>query len=71
MILDYSEKGKVKIDMTKYVKGMLEDFPEQISKVSPTPATDKLFNINESPYLDETKAETFHTFTAKSLFVCK
>ena len=28
MTLDYSKKNKVKIDMTAYVKKLLEDLPE-------------------------------------------
>ena len=46
MILDYSVKGKVKIDMTKYVQQMLEEFPLEIKKESKTPATEKLFTVH-------------------------
>ena len=27
MLLDYSEKGKIKIDMKRYIKDMIEAFP--------------------------------------------
>ena len=32
MLVDFTEKGKVKIDMVKYVESMVEDFPVKISK---------------------------------------
>ena len=46
MVLDYSEKGKVRIDMTNYVKNMLECFPVKFSKMNKaqTPANENLFN---------------------------
>ena len=30
MILDYSEKGKLKVDMIYYIKKMIEEFPYEI-----------------------------------------
>ena len=40
MLVDFMEKGKMKIDMIKYVESMIEDFPIKISKVSKTPAAE-------------------------------
>ena len=75
MILDYSEKGKVKIDMTSYVKNMLESFPVKLSKMDTvrTPASDNLFNQGQKPRkkLNKQKAEIFHTTVAKGLFLAK
>ena len=34
MVIDFTEKGKVIIDMVKYVESMIEDFPMKISKIS-------------------------------------
>jgi hypothetical protein len=71
MILDYSEPGKVKIDMTDYVKKMVEEFPEQVQGVS-CPWNSNLTTVDAtSPNLSKDKAEMFHTFVAKGLFVCK
>jgi hypothetical protein len=73
MKLDYSVPGKVSIDMTDYVKNMLEDFPEELSvQGAQYPWSEKLFKVDEtSPLLQSSKAEDFHTFVAKSLFVTK
>ena len=67
MTLDFSEKWKVKIDQTKPVKQMLEEFPEKIRTVADTPAAENLFEIHDSPLLDKPKAETFHSHVAKNL----
>ena len=45
MNLDYTVKEQVKIDMIKYVKDMINDFPEQVNKLRKTPASEKLFSI--------------------------
>ena len=71
MILDYSTKGKVKINMTRYVKDRIKDFPDKITSTNSSPASEKLFNINDSPPLEKERAEIFHTFVAKALFVAK
>ena len=34
MLVDFTEKGKVMIDMVKYVESMIEDVPVKISKIS-------------------------------------
>ncbi len=71
MILDYRIKGQVKINMTKYVKSMINEFPEPITKSASTPATDKLFAVHDSPELDPVRKEQFHHTVAKALFVSK
>ena len=32
MVVDFLEKGKVIIDMVKYVKSMIDDFPVKLNK---------------------------------------
>ena len=64
-------KGQVKVDMTKCVKDMVKDFPEEISKSASAPATDKLFHVHDSPELDNNVKEHFHHFMARALFVAK
>ena len=52
MKLDFREKGKVKIDMTDYVKEMVDSFPKKFytKDTAPTPATKDLFAVgNEKP----------------------
>jgi hypothetical protein len=73
MEIDFSEKGKVKIGMTKYVESMLELFPEKIKRTDTavTPASDALFNEGQGKKLNEERADAYHTMVAKALFLCK
>ena len=73
MTLDYSEKGKVKVDMRNYIKSMIEYFPTKLNEndVVSTPANENLFKKDNSKQLDQKKAEIFHTVVAKGLFVSK
>jgi hypothetical protein len=72
MTLDYSEEGKVKIKMSDYVEKMLADLPEEMDGEAATPAANHLFDVDDdSPPADEAKAQFFHTYVAKTLFLCK
>jgi hypothetical protein len=73
MELDYQKRGELKINMTKYVENMLNNFPVKLGKndVVKTPAGDNLFNLGTGAKLDTKRAEIFHTFVAKGLFLCK
>jgi hypothetical protein len=73
MELDYRKQGELKINMTKYVKNMLNNFPVKLGKkdVAKTPAGDNIFNLGTGAKLDTKRAEIFHTFVAKGLFLCK
>jgi hypothetical protein len=72
MTLDYSEKGKVKIKMIDYVEKMLADLPPEMDGDAPTPAANHLFAVDDNqPKVDEQKAQFFHTYVAKTLFLCK
>ena len=72
MTLDYSTKGKVKIKMLDSVEKMLKELPEEFDGTATTPAGNDLFKIDEdSPKVDEKKAQFFHTYVAKTLFICK
>ena len=71
MIIDFTEQGKVIIDMVKYVEPMVEDFPVKISKASKTPAAENLLDIGTGKLLDKGKSEAYHTTVAKGLFLCK
>ena len=74
MIFDYSTKGKVRVDMTKYMKKMVVDLEKKyvLNNTASTPASNDLFGKDEkSPKLDDEMREDFHTFVAKGLFACK
>ena len=71
MNMDYSVKGEVRIEMKKYVKDMIKDFPENITKGASNPASDKLFHVHNSPALDDERTQHFHHFVARGLFVAK
>ena len=75
MVLDYSEQGKVKINMCDYVKEMLESFPVKFKPTDKalTPAAEDLFGQGkgESKLLDAEGVENFHATVAKGLFLSK
>ena len=73
MIFEYEDKGKVKVDMSSYVKNMLEDFPVKLKKsqTAATPAGEGLYNLGQGRKLNKEDAKAFHTMVAKGLFVCK
>jgi hypothetical protein len=70
MELDYQKQGELKINMTKYVKNMLNDFPVKLGKKALAKARDNLFNLGTGAKLDTKRLEIFHTFVAKGLFLC-
>ena len=74
MVLDYTTDGQVRIDMSEYVEKMVTEFPNdalQGPKVS-NPASENLFKVDKrSPKLDRDKAEIFHSFVLKGLFLAK
>ena len=37
----------------------------------PTPCSNNLFNVNESPKLDQTHLANYHTYVAKGRFTCR
>ena len=73
MRFDFSEKGKVKIDMIDYMCAMVDEFSTKFkpTDTAPNPAADDLFNKGTSNPLDMDKADEFHTFVAKGLFACR
>ena len=69
MLLDFSTKGKVKIDMQDYVKDMIDDFPTKLEGKTSTPANEHLYDVSKGKKLSPLKAEAFHTYVAKALFL--
>jgi hypothetical protein len=71
MVLDFTEPKVLKVDMSDYIKGMVEEFPMEL-KPSKYPWDENLFKVDKkSPLLPDEDRETFHTFTMKGLFVAK
>ena len=72
MTLDFTTPGVLKVDMTSYVKKMIEEFPENLSGKSKCPWSENLFQVDEnSNKLPEDKKKIFHTFVMKGMFLCK
>jgi hypothetical protein len=73
MTLDYSTKGKVIINMDKYVEELLNDVSDELGiGVAATPAAAYLYEVNqEASKLEKEQADRFHTMTAKLLFLSK
>jgi hypothetical protein len=72
MTLDYTEKGKVKIKMLDYVRKLLAELPEDWEGKALTPAANHLFTVdNNQQKVTEQQAQFFHTYVAKTLFLCK
>ena len=72
MKLDYSNKGKLKVDMKEYVKEMIKDYPSKTRENIECPWSTKLFNVNDnSKSLNNDYKELFHTFVMKCMFLGK
>jgi hypothetical protein len=48
IILDNSKPGKLHLDMTPYVKAMIEDFPTKLTGVAKCPWNENLYKVDES-----------------------
>ena len=69
MLLDYSTKGKVKIDMREYLKTIFSGLPEGFDGTAATPAGDHLFTISEeSTPLNIKRKYMCHHVAAQLLF---
>jgi hypothetical protein len=73
MLLDFSYKGKVKIRMDEYVKGMLEGFVIKFdaNATQETPAANDLLDAGRGKLLNDEQREIFHSYVAKGLFLSK
>ena len=72
IIFDFTEKGKVAINMIKYVKNIISDFLEEITAVGTSLVADHLFTVQdqmEAKTLPEEQAHVFHHTTAQLLFL--
>ena len=57
--------------MDEYLRGVLDDLPEEITETLEKPAASKLFTVREDSereLLDETRPQVFHHAVAQLLF---
>ena len=57
--------------MEEYLRGVLNNFPDEITETPETPAASNLFNVREDSereILDETWAQAFHHAVAQLIF---
>jgi hypothetical protein len=47
MNLDFTEPGVFQVDTIKYIEAVLDNFPEEIHKSSPTPHNEHFFRVQE------------------------
>jgi hypothetical protein len=63
MTLDFMTPGVLKVDMTSYVKKMLEDFLIKFKGKSKCPWSENLFKVDTSSNkLPQDQVKIFHTF---------
>jgi hypothetical protein len=73
MDLDFTEPGKVKITMIPYLKGVIKDFPKEITVRAASLSAENLFTVREDQDrepLNESHALAFHHIVAQLLFAC-
>ena len=71
MWLDYSIPEEVRTSMEEYTRGVLDDFPEEITETPETTNTSNPFNVRddkEQEILHETRAQAFHHAVVELLF---
>jgi hypothetical protein len=70
MELDYQKQGELKINMTKYVKNMLNNFPVKLRKkdMAKMPDGDNLFNLGTGAKLDTKRSEYIPHICGKRIF---
>ena len=72
MILNYYSKEKLKVNIACYTKNMVEEFPKELSCKGKVLWNNSLLEVNiKSPTLDAEKAESFHNFIIKGIFLPK
>jgi hypothetical protein len=72
MILDFLKEGKVMVNMIKYIKTIIGNFPEEIIATQASPAADHLFTVRDESKampLPEEQPRAFHHTTAQVLFL--
>ena len=75
MTIDFSQPGKGQFSMNDYIKGLVDECPDDLRKgTATTPAANHLFQANVDPNaekLSTSDAEVYHHLTAKVLYLAK
>ena len=71
MVLEYTIKGKVKIDIHEYIDKMFLDMHDGYEGTETTPATSYLFEVNKQRKIEQEEKERFHHIVVQILFCCK
>ena len=67
--MDYTEEGKLKIDMRKYLDAMISEFPHKLSDKVKYPWTEKMLKVDEEEKkLGDENSTIFHSFAIKAMF---
>ena len=71
MVLDFRERKVLGVDMSKYIRAMIDEMPRDMRGRARTPAAAHLFNINETNpvLLDEEKQELFHHMVMQLMYL--
>ena len=71
MKLDYRDHVKLKINMTDYLKNILDDLPRKYQGEAITPVANHIFEVNNTTCkLSKGYTQAFHTIVTKLLFLC-
>ena len=65
------EKGKVRVGMKRHILKAFEAFGEEITRNAATPANSFLFEVRDSPELDEKRADAFHSVVSSLLYTSR
>jgi hypothetical protein len=74
MKIEFDQRGSVKFDMIPYIDKIINDFPEQITGHTSSPAADHLFTVRpatKAKLLPEDQATAFNHTTAQLLFLSR
>ena len=73
LTLDYTTPGMLKVDMTGYVDGVLEEVPQDMMGTTNAPAASYLFKMNQTDptLLGPSKKEIFHHITMQLAYLAQ
>lgn len=69
MTFNFEKPGEVKVTMEKYIEDLINS--TGVKGKAATPATENLFNVQESPFLDPDNQKEFHHLVARLLYLAK
>ena len=70
MILDYTEKGKLKIDMKYYINNIVNEFLYELNENEKTPWNHRLFKVNTTiKKLDEKRKSIYLQYLCNEINV--